>query len=100
MPFERYRPYPPVDLLKDDRSFIDSIGTPDSAAIVETIVGLARALDLELCAEGVESHDQRAALYELGCQYGQGFLWSRPLDAAEFGQWVTRTFAAAAASPS
>jgi diguanylate cyclase (GGDEF)-like protein/PAS domain S-box-containing protein len=92
----------PVDLLKIDRSFIDSIGTPDSAAIVETIVSLARTLGLELCAEGVESHDQRAALYELGCQYGQGFLWSRPLGAAEFGQWVTGTFAAAAtaASPS
>jgi len=90
----------PVGLLKVDHSFIDAIGSPDSAAIVETIINLARTLHLELCAEGVESQEQRRALYELGCEYGQGYLWSRPLDPEEFERWVTETFAATTISPS
>ena len=90
----------PVGLLKVDRSFVEAIGTPDSTAIVETIINLARTLNLELCAEGVESQDQRVALHELGCEYGQGYLWSRPLGADEFERWVTETFAATTSSPS
>jgi len=90
----------PVGLLKVDHSFIDAIGSPDSAAIVETIINLARTLNLELCAEGVESQDQRVALYALGCEYGQGYLWSRPLSPEEFQQWVIDTFAATTSSPS
>ncbi len=90
----------PVGLLKVDHSFIAAIESPDSAAIVETIINLARTLNLELCAEGVESQDQRVVLYGLGCEYGQGFLWSRPLGAEEFGRWVTERFAETATTPS
>ncbi len=90
----------PVGSLKVDHSFVDAIGSTDSAAIVETIVNLARTLHLELCAEGVENQRQRVALHELGCEYGQGYLWSKPLGAAEFETWVKETYAAATFSPS
>lgn len=90
----------PVGLLKVDHSFVDAIGSRDSAAIVETIINLARTLHLELCAEGVENHNQRVALYELGCEYGQGYLWSKPLDPEEFENWVRDIYAAATISPS
>ena len=89
----------PVGLLKVDHSFIEAIGSPDSAAIVETIINLARTLKLELCAEGVESQDQRVALHELGCEYGQGYLWSPPLGPDEFERWVAEMFAATISSP-
>ena len=82
----------PVGSLKVDHSFVDAIGSTDSAAIVETIVNLARTLHLELCAEGVENQRQRVALHELGCEYGQGYLWSKPLGAAEFETWVKETY--------
>jgi diguanylate cyclase (GGDEF)-like protein/PAS domain S-box-containing protein len=81
----------PVGSLKVDQSFIEAIESENAAAIVDTIVNLARALKLELCAEGVENPDQRLALYRLGCDYGQGYLWSRPLTAEEFEQWVRET---------
>jgi EAL domain-containing protein (putative c-di-GMP-specific phosphodiesterase class I) len=48
----------------------------------------------------VESQDQRVALHELGCEYGQGYLWSRPLGPDEFERWVTEMFAATTSSPS
>ena len=81
----------PIRSLKVDQSFIDDIASEHSAAIVDSIVTLARALDLELCAEGIESQDQRLALFRLGCEYGQGYLWSRPLSAERFAAWVVST---------
>jgi diguanylate cyclase (GGDEF)-like protein/PAS domain S-box-containing protein len=84
----------PVGSLKVDHSFVEAMGTEGSEAIVDTIVNLAKALDLELCVEGVESVDQRVALHRLGCEYGQGYLWSAPLSAKEFESWVTRVFTA------
>ncbi|MGA8296850.1 MAG: EAL domain-containing protein [Acidimicrobiales bacterium] len=86
----------PVGSLKVDHSFVDAMGTEGSEAIVDTIVSLAKALDLELCVEGVESVDQRVALHRLGCEYGQGYLWSAPVSAEEFEAWVSRIFSARA----
>lgn len=75
----------PIDMLKIDRSFV--MGLPadtDDAAIVQAIVALAQNLKLQVLAEGVETEDQRNFLQACGCQYIQGFLYSKPLPEAEF----------------
>ena len=69
----------PVDVLKIDRSFVTGLGTgSEETAIVEAIVSMARALDLEVVAEGVERTGQLEELRRLGCQRAQGFLFGRP----------------------
>jgi diguanylate cyclase (GGDEF)-like protein len=69
----------PLDELKIDQSFTASMLTdPRSDAIVTAIIGLARALDLAIIAEGVETEAQASHLLSLGCDCGQGYLWSRP----------------------
>lgn len=74
----------PVSRLKIDRSFVrDICEDRDDAAIVASIIGLARTLDLEVVAEGVESTAQLAALRKEGCRICQGFLFSRPRPAEE-----------------
>lgn len=79
----------PVDVLKVDRSFIGGLGQdPEDSAIVASVVGLARAVGLAAVAEGVETNEQLAALQELGCAFGQGYLWSRPVPAVELDQTV------------
>jgi EAL domain-containing protein (putative c-di-GMP-specific phosphodiesterase class I) len=76
----------PVDSLKIDRSFIAEL-TPsgERPAIARAIVELGRTLDLHVVAEGIEQPDQADWLISLGCSYGQGYLFSRPLgpEAAE-----------------
>jgi diguanylate cyclase (GGDEF)-like protein/PAS domain S-box-containing protein len=71
----------PVDALKIDRSFLAHIVTGEERApLIEAIVGIARALDLHVVAEGVETPAQRKLVSDLGCQSGQGFLFGRPLE--------------------
>ena len=71
----------PLAALKIDRSFVSQMTDSDrSAAIVETIVGLAKSLRLEVIAEGVETREQMRRLRDLGCRYAQGFLFSRPAE--------------------
>ena len=75
----------PADTVKIDREFIGHVDTPSGdRAIVEAVVSMAEALDLDVVAEGVETEEQRAAVAELGCRRAQGFLFARPtaLDAA------------------
>jgi EAL domain-containing protein (putative c-di-GMP-specific phosphodiesterase class I) len=70
-----------VDALKIDRSFITKMASgaePDP--IVRAIAGLAHGLGLEIVAEGIQTRTQYERLRELGCQYGQGYMFSRPLD--------------------
>jgi diguanylate cyclase (GGDEF)-like protein/PAS domain S-box-containing protein len=72
----------PFDALKIDRSFVDGLGVEqERTAIVEAVIGMARALSLDSIAEGVESEAQLAELRRLGCDYAQGHLFSRPLPA-------------------
>jgi EAL domain-containing protein (putative c-di-GMP-specific phosphodiesterase class I) len=80
----------PVSTVKIDRSFVGVLdsGDPTSRAIVDAIVGMARALDLEVIAEGVESVGQLDVLRGLGVELGQGYLWSRPQEAAELAHWL------------
>jgi EAL domain-containing protein (putative c-di-GMP-specific phosphodiesterase class I) len=72
----------PVDILKIDKSFVDGIhqGAEDSA-VARAVLRLAQTLRLRTVAEGIENEEQRAALVALGCDYGQGFLFSRPVAA-------------------
>ena len=66
----------PVDILKIDKSFTDALGQGRNALLTEAIVGLAKALDLVQIAEGIEHRAQADRLLELGCELGQGFLFS------------------------
>lgn len=71
----------PIDTLKIDRSFVSNMETqPKNAPLVKSIVALAHSLDMDLIAEGVETPKQMAILRSLGCEYGQGYLFSRPLN--------------------
>ncbi|MEO0495253.1 MAG: EAL domain-containing protein [Actinomycetota bacterium] len=79
----------PVDTLKIDRSFVDPMVSNDADRhIVQTIVGLARGLDLDVVAEGVESETHVEALLALGCRRGQGWLWSPAVPPEEFTELV------------
>src|SRR5205823_6064783 len=72
----------PIDTLKLDRLFVS--GLPDNKedrAIVLAAVGVARAMGLDLTAEGVETKEQIQILYSLGCDHGQGFYFARPMPA-------------------
>jgi diguanylate cyclase (GGDEF)-like protein/PAS domain S-box-containing protein len=74
----------PVTTLKVDRAFVGRIGVGgENLEIVRTIVTLAHNLGLDVIAEGVETPEQLAYLKSLGCEYGQGYLFAKPLDAVE-----------------
>jgi len=78
----------PVDVVKIDRAFI--AGIPDNredSAIVDAIAGLTRGLKLTLLAEGVENERQLDKLKSIGCVYGQGYYWSKPLPGDEYEQF-------------
>jgi diguanylate cyclase (GGDEF)-like protein/PAS domain S-box-containing protein len=80
----------PVDCIKIDRSFVIKVGDEaEATAIVAAVVHLAEALDLKVIAEGVETSQQRDRLSGLGCEFGQGYLWSRPAPAPDFMAWLT-----------
>ncbi len=75
----------PIDVMKVDRSFVVGLGVDDGAmAVTRAIVALARSLRLHLVAEGVETEAQAEVLRSLGCDELQGYLYSRPVAAADF----------------
>ncbi|HSM99043.1 MAG TPA: EAL domain-containing protein [Gallionella sp.] len=75
----------PLDQLKIDQSFVRNIGTKTTdAMIVQTIIGMANNLGIEVIAEGVETDVQRDFLWEAGCRLYQGYLFGRPVPEAEF----------------
>ncbi|MEN8179855.1 MAG: EAL domain-containing protein [Pseudomonadota bacterium] len=72
----------PFDKLKIDRSFVQDLETDsDDDAVVRAAVALAHGLELEIVAEGIESESQRHILTNENCQYGQGYLFSKPVNA-------------------
>jgi EAL domain-containing protein (putative c-di-GMP-specific phosphodiesterase class I) len=82
----------PVDTLKIDRSFVGRIGeASENIEIVRTIVSLADNMGMDVVAEGVETLAQFGSLRSLNCQYGQGYLFSRPVDATTIDGWISRT---------
>lgn len=72
----------PIDTLKIDRSFINKMSRSDEdAAIIRAIVTLAKTLDLRITSEGIETSEQLALLSALGCDFGQGYFFDRPMPA-------------------
>ncbi len=69
----------PVDILKIAKPFVDELGGEGRPArLVQAVIGLARSLELDTIAEGIETQEQRRQLLELGCSLGQGYLFARP----------------------
>jgi len=83
----------PIDILKIDRSFVTGmLGDRDSVAIVRAVLGLADALGMETTAEGVETFEVSQTLAALGCTWGQGFYFSKPLCSREaLSYWRSRS---------
>ncbi len=72
----------PFDVLKIDRSFVSRMNEGDQPLqIVRTIIELARVLGMDVVAEGIETYEQYRLLREMGCRFGQGFLFARPMSA-------------------
>jgi diguanylate cyclase (GGDEF)-like protein/PAS domain S-box-containing protein len=90
----------PVDEVKVDRAFIQGVAESQvDLAIVRAIIDLAQAMGISAVAEGVETKDQAAELSMLGCPVAQGFYFSHPLPAEEFGELLIRHFAWSADRP-
>jgi EAL domain-containing protein (putative c-di-GMP-specific phosphodiesterase class I) len=74
-----------IDYLKIDQSFVrDLASNPRAKAIVEAIIVMAHKLGITVVAEGIETEEQRDFLVAAGCDLGQGYLFARPLPAADF----------------
>jgi diguanylate cyclase (GGDEF)-like protein/PAS domain S-box-containing protein len=73
----------PLDVLKIDQSFVEQMGCEDGYEIVKTIINLAHNLKMQVVAEGVETVEQAVSLQDLGCEYAQGYFFSRPLDRSQ-----------------
>jgi diguanylate cyclase (GGDEF)-like protein/PAS domain S-box-containing protein len=74
----------PIDVLKMDKSFVDGIASsPQRLALAEGIIQIARTLELDVIAEGIETQSQRDLLTSLGCPFGQGYLMAMPMAAAD-----------------
>ncbi len=85
----------PVHEVKVDRTFVQGIAESQvDSAIVRAVIDLADAMGISAVAEGVETKDQLDGLRVLGCPVAQGFYFSQPLRAAEFGELLSRHFAA------
>jgi c-di-GMP phosphodiesterase len=70
----------PADVIKLDRTFLNR-DLPESAAIIESVVGLAHRLGLQVLAEGVETQEQSDGLMNLNCDQFQGYFFNRPMSA-------------------
>jgi len=80
----------PLSRLKIDRSFVRNLGSdPGDAALIRTILYLAENFGLEATAEGIETELQESLLRDLGCRFGQGFLYGRPMPAPQMLELLT-----------
>jgi len=81
----------PLDTLKIDRSFVMSmLKSRDSMTVINTITRLARDLNLSCVSEGIEDAHELTKLRDFGCDYGQGYLFSRPVPESEIAELITR----------
>lgn len=80
----------PAHVVKIDQAFVRELTHDDHAGmvLVETMVELAHKLGFRVVAEGIETGEAAAILTRMGCEQGQGFLFSRPLEIAELGRWL------------
>ncbi|GAC1550711.1 MAG: hypothetical protein NVS3B16_25300 [Vulcanimicrobiaceae bacterium] len=82
----------PIDVLKIDRSFVSGSGSGiANPEIVTTILALAKKLDLDVIAEGVETREQAANLFALGCTRAQGYVFSKPMNVAAASSYLNLT---------
>ncbi len=79
----------PLDLIKIDQLFVRAITAQSEASLVRAILAMADSLALAAVAEGVETRDQLDKLVQLGCPFGQGYLFSRALPIEEFTKWCS-----------
>lgn len=85
----RYLKHLPAEVLKIDQSFVrDMLEDDEDRAIVEGVIGLSRAFNREVVAEGVETLDHCLCLMELGCDLAQGYGIARPMPSAQFLPWL------------
>jgi EAL domain-containing protein (putative c-di-GMP-specific phosphodiesterase class I) len=79
----------PFDTIKIDRSFVKRLEADEqNRAIVRTIIGLADSLKMDVVAEGVETPAQLQLIRELGCRFGQGWHFARPLEDTAAGELI------------
>ena len=82
----------PLDVLKIDQSFVNNmLRTTSNLAIVRAILSLAGSVNLDVVAEGIETEKQRRELMAMGCPFGQGYLFSQPLDADQIREVLLAT---------
>jgi EAL domain-containing protein (putative c-di-GMP-specific phosphodiesterase class I) len=79
----------PIDTLKIDRSFVTQLDKHANRVIVRTIINLAHSLGLSVVAEGIETEAQCLTLQEMGCEYAQGFHFSRPILLDEIDDFIS-----------
>jgi diguanylate cyclase (GGDEF)-like protein/PAS domain S-box-containing protein len=89
----RYADDLPVDVIKVDRSFVNSINGPQATPVLEAIVALGRRLGVHTVAEGIETEEQLEVLKRIGCDLGQGFYFARPLSPEDFAGLLRRNLA-------
>ena len=80
----------PIDILKIAKSFVDGIAESGESALAQAIVDLGQSLALRVIAEGIETPEQVTRLHEMGCTWGQGYHFARPLDAATIAELLER----------
>ncbi len=85
-----YLKHLPLDTIKIDRSFVAGIEQSADRSIVEAVIALAHGLGIGVVAEGIETEAQAARLRELGCDLGQGYLFSRPVPAEQISPMLRR----------
>jgi diguanylate cyclase (GGDEF)-like protein/PAS domain S-box-containing protein len=82
----------PIDVLKIDKTFVFDIGeNRRSESVVETIIALSKSLDLQVIAEGIENKGQLEFLVDQGCDYGQGFYFSKPVSAEAILSYIANS---------
>lgn len=81
----------PVDIIKIDQSFVRDLEVnPNDSAIICALIGLGKSLSIGIVAEGIQDRAQAAFLAELGCDYGQGYLFSKAVAAASVPRWLSQ----------
>ncbi|HEV7284456.1 MAG TPA: EAL domain-containing protein, partial [Kaistia sp.] len=80
----------PFETLKIDQSFVRGPSAKQKRVILRAIIGLAHELEMDVVAEGAETEDDALDLYDLGCEFAQGFLFGQPMTAPEAGKLIFR----------
>jgi EAL domain-containing protein (putative c-di-GMP-specific phosphodiesterase class I) len=89
----------PIDTLKIDRTFVSRIGNNGSGGeIVQTILALAHDLGMKVVAEGIETDEQLSKLKAMACEYGQGYLFTKPIDSQAASMLLAKSLASAQSS--